>query len=683
MNVQELDHPKYRADIDGMRAIAVLSVVIYHAFPTLIGGGFVGVDIFFVISGFLISSIIMGSLERNTFSFYDFYTRRIKRIFPALILVMTTCFLFGWFSLLALEYKQLGHHIQYGSLFISNFVLWRESGYFDSAAELKILLHLWSLAIEEQFYIIWPFLVWLVWKGRYNILSVTLFMIIISFLLSVQNVNRDIVAAFYSPQTRFWELLMGSMLAHQSIYKWSFLPGKVVNKLDYWFGLIIYAKPIKNDGSVVRNLQSILGISLVMVGLFVTKKENFPGVWALFPVVGSMLMIGAGGLAWFNRVILSNRALVWFGLISFPLYLWHWVLLSFLRIMESGNPTVYFRIGAVTLSIALAWATFLFVERPLRFGNKGKSVTISLVVLMSIISFIGWYTDKRNGFDFRHEQFEQNSRQFSWGSEMNASLDCIKKYGEGYCLINDINKAPDALLIGDSHGNSFYHGIAKEMAAKSINILNRGGAGCLPFFNVADYSRGTQDECMVLVNQSLNLAISNKNIKEVILIARWALAFTGKGYNMNYESDDRVISLANRPDIKDFKQVFQISMKETIDRLHKADKKIIIVLDNPELGFDVKSCVEIRPLAFSKNVNTACGVSRLNFDNRTKEYKEVIYSVLKDYPSVQIFDPANYLCDSQWCSAINDGKMLYRDDDHLSLQGSELLARKLLPSVGM
>ena len=163
---EHLTHPQYRPDIDGLRAIAVLSVVGFHVFPYWINGGFIGVDIFFVISGFLISTIIIGSLERNSFSFVEFYARRIKRIFPALLLVLSACFVFGWFALLADEYKQLGKHIAGAASFILNFLLWNESGYFDTTAETKPLLHLWSLGIEEQFYIIWPFFLWFAWKQR-------------------------------------------------------------------------------------------------------------------------------------------------------------------------------------------------------------------------------------------------------------------------------------------------------------------------------------------------------------------------------------------------------------------------------------------------------------------------------------------------------------------------------------
>lgn len=212
-------HPEYRSDIDGLRAVAILSVVGFHAFPFWVKGGFVGVDIFFVISGFLISTIIFGNLERNTFSFIEFYSRRIKRIFPALLVVLIACFAFGWFALLADDYKQLGKHMAAGAGFASNIVLWNESGYFDKAAETKPLLHLWSLGIEEQFYIVWPLLLWFAWKSRFNLLAMTFSVVAVSFVLNVRGIRTDAVAAFYSPQTRFWELLVGSVLAWLTLHK--------------------------------------------------------------------------------------------------------------------------------------------------------------------------------------------------------------------------------------------------------------------------------------------------------------------------------------------------------------------------------------------------------------------------------------------------------------------------------
>lgn len=210
-----LSHPKYRADIDGLRAIAVISVVGFHASPNLIRGGFIGVDIFFVISGFLISTIILENLKRNSFSFIEFYCRRIKRIFPALIVVLLSSLAFAGFSLWILDssltydkIEAIGKHTLAGAGFVSNLVLWNESNYFDLDANLKPLQHLWSLGVEEQFYIVWPLLLWLLWKAKLNVLIFTLIIIMISFVLNVVTTSNNQAAAFYSPLTRFWELLL-------------------------------------------------------------------------------------------------------------------------------------------------------------------------------------------------------------------------------------------------------------------------------------------------------------------------------------------------------------------------------------------------------------------------------------------------------------------------------------------
>lgn len=316
-NPAHLTHPKYRPDIDGLRAIAILSVVGFHAFPFWVKGGFIGVDIFFVISGYLISTIIFGSLERNSFSFVDFYSRRIRRIFPALLLVLIACFAFGWFVLLANEYKQLGKHIAGGAGFVSNFLFWHESGYFDNAAETKPLLHLWSLGVEEQFYIIWPLLLWLTWK-KLNLLSITVAVALISFTLNIVNVNGGHAeAAFYSPQTRFWELMAGSILAYLTLHKMQVLE-KFKLRLYSRIGDHNPAFAPETRNIIFSNMQSMFGVVLIAIGvLVITKERHFPGWWALLPTLGALLIISAGAQAWFNRVILSSRVLVWFGLISF------------------------------------------------------------------------------------------------------------------------------------------------------------------------------------------------------------------------------------------------------------------------------------------------------------------------------------------------------------------------------
>ncbi|MBP6089098.1 MAG: acyltransferase, partial [Polaromonas sp.] len=214
-----MQHPSYRPDIDGLRAIAVLLVVVHHAFPKLLPSGFIGVDLFFVISGFLITTIIFQNLERGSFSFLDFYTRRIKRIFPALALVLLACLVYGWFTLLPADYKLLGKHTVAGAAFVSNFAFWNESGYFNGDSKLKPLLHLWSLGIEEQYYIVWPLIAWFAWKKQVNLLKVCLVLLIASLLANIVTVKYNAVAAFFSPATRFWELLVGSVLAYVALHR--------------------------------------------------------------------------------------------------------------------------------------------------------------------------------------------------------------------------------------------------------------------------------------------------------------------------------------------------------------------------------------------------------------------------------------------------------------------------------
>ncbi len=364
-----LAHPGYRADIDGLRSIAVLLVVGLHAFPYWVKGGFVGVDIFFVISGFLISSILYESLAHDRFSFTGFYMRRIKRIFPALLLVLAATWVFGWFALLPDEFKQLGKHMAAGAGFVSNYVLSNESGYFDSVAETKPLLHLWSLAIEEQFYIVWPLLLYAAWKKRFNLLTITAAIAIVSFVLNIRGTLTDPAAAFYSPQTRFWELLAGALLAWLSLYRQDALSG-FARRLDVWLGKAVYAQAPDPDGTTLRALQSVGGGVLIMVAVLVlTSESHFPGWWALLPTLGAVLIISAGSQAWLNRVVLSNRILVWIGLISYPLYLWHWPLLSLARIVEGDTPPRQIRIAAVAISIVLAWLTYLLIEKPVRSGK--------------------------------------------------------------------------------------------------------------------------------------------------------------------------------------------------------------------------------------------------------------------------------------------------------------------------
>lgn len=397
-----LSHPKYRPDIDGLRAIAVLAVVAFHAFPSLVKGGFIGVDVFFVISGYLISTVIFENLDRETFSFSEFYARRIKRIFPALILVLIACLSFGWFTLLADEYKQLGKHVAAGAGFISNIVFWNEAGYFDNASDTKPLLHLWSLGIEEQFYIVWPFLLWFAWKRNFNLLTITVLVCIASFVLNIKGIKQDVVATFYSPETRFWELLSGSLLAWVTLYKKDAYTN-LRNKIDGFLVSIVYRKKKEADGETLSNVLSFFGLLLLSYGFWQFNKEtSFPGKWALVPVLGAMLIITGGAKTWVNRTILSNKVAIWFGLISFPLYLWHWPILSFGRIIYNEVPTIEFRSLAVFISILLSWLTVKVIEKPFRFGNQRIGLKVALLCCFVFVTGVTGFVVNKTDFSQSH-----------------------------------------------------------------------------------------------------------------------------------------------------------------------------------------------------------------------------------------------------------------------------------------
>ncbi|WP_051677422.1 acyltransferase family protein [Bradyrhizobium sp. URHD0069] len=371
---QATDH--YRPDIDGLRAFAVLAVVLYHAFPKEVRGGYVGVDIFFVISGFLISSILFAEIAEHRFSVTTFYARRIRRIFPALAVCLAAVLAYGFVSLTPSELAQLGKHVFFGAGFLSNIALWSESGYFDSAASLKPLLHLWSLGIEEQFYILWPVLLWMAFrmKARVGRLLAVLFLasFAINVALSITNISDD----FYLPVSRFWELLAGAGLA--------------------WRRRIVLTP-------LVRSWISFAGLAalLTSVALF-TPDIRFPGWPALLPVAGAVAIILAGPEATLNRIVFSNRAVVFVGLISYPLYLWHWPLISYAYVIRLGKvPTPLMATALVAASFLLAWATYRFIEYPIRFGthrHRGTQIVAACVAVLGACGLAVWIN---NGFPER------------------------------------------------------------------------------------------------------------------------------------------------------------------------------------------------------------------------------------------------------------------------------------------
>lgn len=502
-------HPTYRPDIDGLRAVAVLLVVFHHAFPQVLKGGFIGVDVFFVISGFLISTIIFQSLEQGAFSFLDFYKRRVKRIFPALSLVLIASFVCGWFVLLPADYKQLGKHMAAGAAFVSNFAFWSESGYFDSGSKLKPLLHLWSLGIEEQYYIFWPFIVLYAWKRKISLFKVCLVLLALSFAINIFTAKNNAVAAFYSPMSRFWELLIGSVLAYTSLQT---------------------AKIPKSTHAA--NWEAWVGVAFLAIGVyFINPDRRFPGFWALFPTLAAYLLIKAGPKAWFNQVVLSNRLFVWVGLISFPLYLWHWPLLVFAEI-KLGALGVSTKLGLIVMSVMLSWFTYRFVERPIRFGNlivETKKIPLALCAILLALAMLGGYTYQRDGFGMRFPKFIQ--------ALLNNQPKLDEGWRTGQCILDqghpssefspicvDKDKRPLLFLWGDSHAAALYPGLKhlQDTGAYAFGVAQRTGAVCPPIIGDA------RPWCNEINTDSFKL-IKELKPEIVMMYAYWSHGLDGKG----------------------------------------------------------------------------------------------------------------------------------------------------------
>ncbi|MBR7784230.1 acyltransferase [Undibacterium sp. LFS511W] len=663
-----LSHPKYRPDIDGLRAIAVLSVVAFHAFPAWMKGGFIGVDVFFVISGFLISIIIYENLDKGTFSFAEFYARRIRRIFPALLLVLLASFTFGWFSLLADEYKQLGKHIAAGAGFVSNFVFWSEVGYFDNSVETKPLLHLWSLGIEEQFYIAWPFFLWLAWRPKFNLFALTVLVALVSFYLNLKGIKKDAVATFYSPQTRFWELLAGSILAWFALYKKDAFANYKL-KIDGWPAKLIYREVVDIDRKILSNVASFVGCLLLAYGFWqITKDVSFPGKWAAIPVLGAMLIILAGPKAWINRKILSTKIAVWFGLISFPLYLWHWPILFFARIIVSEVPSRNIRMAAVVLSIVLAWLTYKFVERPVRLGKGGKAKVSIFFVLMALLGVLGYHTYIKDGYDTRNsiKGFVNNKNELlrtPASDEACLSYVDLKTPLFSYCRFTNVNSDETIAVIGDSHAHVAYPGISEFLASRGKNTVLLANSGCPPFLeSPTGNNQNELDACANQVEQLLKVVESKKDIKKIFVFTRGPIYLTGT----EPLSGDKKLGVSSFSLMQ-----FVNSAQRSIDRLKSKDKTIFYVSENPELNFLPDSCLT-RPF---KVLAKSCAVSKESVYARQEEYRKS-FSNLKN---VTYIDSLPVFCPSDKCLIFDEkGSLLYADDDHLSVAGSRFQVNNLL-----
>ena len=634
-------HPKYRGDIDGLRAVAVLSVLMFHAFPERVRGGFVGVDVFFVISGFLISGIILAGIKDNTFSFRKFYARRIKRIFPSLIVVLCSSLALGWFLLLPKEYKALGEHVAAGAGFVSNLLLWSESGYFDEAAELKPLLHLWSLGIEEQFYIVWPLVLYAGVRWRASLVGVLVTLLLCSFLLNVYLASSNLVADFYSPLSRFWELLAGGFLAH------------LVQRR--------HGASQTGANTIVKSIQSLAGLSLIAVAVFwFDSLIKFPGAWALIPVLGSCLLIAAGPGALVNRKLLASRPFVFIGLISYPLYLWHWPLLAFARIQFSGTPPTAIRAALLGLSIILAYLTYRFVERPIRFSADSRWTAPRLFGVMVIVALGGIGCAALNGLPQRLSDQVRSYLTYEYDFKADARVGTCwlneKAPADGYaadCVDQARAQLPLVVVWGDSHAARFFPGL-RAIAANAFRLAQFTRDSCPP---VLDFGH----ENCARANDAIEQRIKTLRPDTVVLFAVW------NHYSRGGNAD-----------------AFFSKLLATVRRLQQAGVHHVIVVGPAPQWYN--SLPENIALQFVKaNARTIPSRTYFNFDASLFETDANLRNRLAGMPDVTYFSALDAMCNAEGCLTTVNGRadgLTSWDYGHLTTPGAVYLARKMLDSPG-
>jgi peptidoglycan/LPS O-acetylase OafA/YrhL len=639
--MQKNSHIHYRKDIDGLRAIAVLSVIGFHAFPQWIPGGFVGVDIFFVISGYLISSILFKTLANGSFSFIDFYQRRIKRIFPALMIVLASCYIAGWFTLLGTDFQSLGKHLAYGAGFFSNFILLDESGYFDTAAEYKPLLHLWSLGIEEQFYALWPLLVVLTFRRKYLFIATMLSIIMLSFGVGSITLYSNPSGSFYLPQYRAWELLLGALIAYIATQ-----PNNLSKKTPT-FNIVTYA-----------NIKATIGLALIIASVFLYDRSMpFPGWRALLPTIGTLLLISAGNNTYINRKILSHYGVVFIGLISYPLYLWHWPIIVFAKIKMGGELSTTSIWIILLTSTLLAYLTYRFVEMPVK---KASSFIVSFLLVISIlIAGLGFWTYRNDGLIFR---FPKSIQYLSNAKKVLAAMDkitiswrqntcfLIANYDGPFsneCVDKDFSSTTRSLFLwGDSHAAMLYNTLTTLQPKYSFAFAQYNVASCAPLVN--SYSESFCPNRIEFITAKIRELKPNT----VLLEARWD----------KYEFS---------------------KLPETIVFLKKAGVKHIIVIGMTPI-WNGKGLPAIIVDHFNSNIPHVIP-KRIVMENINQqlEFDKNLREMVEKNGGIYL-SALNALCDNAGCLATQGEALLdltTLDYGHLTPSASTYLLEKILPPV--
>ena len=659
MNAQHppLRRPEYRADIDGLRAIAILPVVFFHAGFDFAQGGFVGVDVFFVISGHLITSLIHREMTAGEFSLVRFYERRVRRLFPALFAMLATCAAVAAWLLLPQDLRYFGGSLFATTLFSSNVFFWLEAGYFDVAAGRKPLLHTWSLAVEEQFYLLFPIFLLLVL--RYlprRLFALTGVVTLVSLLASEWLLHRSDSAAFYLAPFRAWELGLGASLA-------------------------LIATPTWRDP---RHAEAMawLGLALIAASVAVYSWQTpFPGLHALVPALGAALVIwsGSGTLTRAGR-LLSARPLVFTGLISYSLYLWHWPLLVFARHFAIRDLTTVERASVLLASVALAIASWRFIERPFR-GRHGILARRQLFRLaaigMTCLCAIGLAGVARSGWpqrlDAQAQRLLDGAEDRNPRREACSFLDAQALRAGQACRIGAADgREPSFVVWGDSHADALMTAFDRLGAEHGQAGLYLGRIGCPPLLAV---ERVDSDFGCLEFNDAARDLIEASPARRIILVARWP-HFTSEP-TVGQEERQRVViadAESSQRTVRGNDAVLSRGLERTLEFL--GPRQVFILSTVPEIGFPVpQALAQLHRLGRDLDIRPTL--------DQYRQRQRGVESLLDDARERHGFtrlDPARSLCGTGRCQVESEGRPLYFDEHHLSVHGAEAVAEALRPA---
>lgn len=638
----------YRPDIDGLRAVAVTIVIIYHFGLGLLPGGFVGVDVFFVISGFLITSIIARESDENRFSFLTFYERRIRRIFPALILVLVVTSLAAWVILLPEDFSPFGRVLAWTPLFGSNFVLMNRGDYFEPASGTKPLLHTWSLGVEEQFYIVFP---WLLIAARRFRVSRTGLVAGISALSLATSIVSALVGwdkSFFLLTSRFWELGAGSLVA--------------------------LSQPKFRDRP--RHWLSTIGLGGIILSCFVLDPTmGVPG-WVVLPaVLGAVgVILGAGGLA--SR-LLATTPFVALGRISYPMYLWHWPLIVFVMYVSSRPLGAASAVIIFAATILLSYATLVFIEVPIRsrvwFKERGSLFLAATVSSIPIIA-LGIIAVTTRGLPSRWGDAELTLMAPRTSIPEIVRMCGFHSFQEmdeaAPCSIGSTSpKLYSFALIGDSHSMQIAHAVslaAEKVGAKGIFMVARG-CPPLPHFNL--HTDRTQF-CSLHFERTLQ-AINEFGVDTIFIAARWQIYLSSHARAQEHQWDWLLLKSPRSAS----KSAALYALKGTFDRL--ADRQVVVLFSTPEFDAIVPNA-----LALTKRFGVEMPVMKRDaYEERQKQVRNIFAEVLKGRHNVEVLEPAAILCASGICKTTLDGMPIYSDTNHLTESGARLIAPLFEPAL--